>query len=163
VLLCCFVNAEAQIINPPQSAFAIVTSEFGSTDGLFAVESLFNGSFFGLQQTNTSTAPLLSAASFNVNLSSADDTGIAIVNPTATVANVGLSVTNDQGIVVLSQTVAILPRGQFTRFLSELFGINRIGNSAALMTIVADVPVGIQPISFREGSFAATPVFSSTS
>src|SRR5262245_5109665 len=111
VLLCCFVNAEAQIINPPQSAFAIVTSEFGNPEGLFAVETLFNSSFFGLQQTNTSTAPLLTAASFNVNLSSGDDTGIAIVNPSAIVANVGLSVTNDQGIVVLRQTVSILPRG----------------------------------------------------
>src|SRR5262245_23066417 len=103
VLLCCFVNAEAQINNPTQSAFAIVTPEFGNPDGgLFAVESLFNASFFGLQQTNTSTAPLLTAASFNVNLLSGDDTGIAIVNPNAIVANVGLSVTNDQGIVVLS-------------------------------------------------------------
>ena len=164
VLLCGFFDAEAQI-NPAQTSFAIITPEFGNAEGLFAVESLFNRSFIGLQQTNTSFAPPLITASFNVNIASASDdtTGIAIVNPNAVVANVRLSVTNGQGIEVLNQTVAILPRGQLTRFLSELFGIPFTANSAALMTIVADVPVAIQPINFREGSIAATPVFSLTS
>jgi hypothetical protein len=164
VLLCGFVDAEAQI-NQAQTAFAIVTPEFGNPDGLFAVETLFNRSFFGLQQTNTSAAPPLLAASFNVNIAGAseDTTGIAIVNPNATVANVRLSVTNDLGIEVLNQTVAILPRGQLTRFLSELFGIPFRTNSPGLMTIVSDVPVGIQPVNFRDGSLAATPVFSLTS
>ena len=164
VLIFGFVDAEAQI-NQLKTAFAIITPESVNPLGVFAVESLFNRSLFGLQHTDTSSAPLLITASFNVNIASAtgNTTGIAIVNPNSVVANVHLSVTDDHGIEVLNQTVAILPRGQLTRFLSELFGIPLTTNSPGLMTIVADAPVGIQPINFRNGSFAATPVFSSTS
>jgi hypothetical protein len=159
-----FVDAEAQI-NQLKTEFAIITPESVNPFGVFAVESLFNRSLFGLQHTDTSSAPLLITASFNVNIASAtgNTTGIAIVNPNSVVANVQLSVTDDHGIEVLNQTVAILPHGQLTRFLSEFFGIPLTTNSPGLMTIVADAPVGIQPINFRDGSFAATPVFSSTS
>jgi hypothetical protein len=164
VFLFGFVDAEAQI-NQLKTAFAIITPESFNPVGVFAVVSLFNRSLFGLQRTDTSSAPLLLTASFNVNIASAtgNTTGIAIVNPNNVVANVRLSVTDDHGIEVLNQTVSILPRGQLTRFLSELFGIPLTANSPGLMTIVADAPVGIQPINFRDGSFAATPVFSSTS
>src|SRR5262245_52982174 len=119
VLMFGFADAEAQI-NP---AFAIITPESFNPCGVFAVERLFNRSLFGLQQTETSSAPLLITASFNVNVASAtgNTTGIAIVNPNNVVANVRLSVTDDLGIEVLNQTVTILPRGQLTRFLSELF------------------------------------------
>jgi hypothetical protein len=164
VLIFGLADAEAQI-NQLKTAFAIVTPESFNPVGVFAVESLFHRSLFGLQQTQTSSAPLLITASFNVNVASAtaNTTGIAIVNPNRVVANVRLSVTDDLGIEVLNQTVAILPGGQLTRFLSELFGIPLTRNFPGLMTIIADAPVGIQPINFRDGSFAATPVFSSTS
>ena len=164
VLMFGFVDAEAQI-SQLKTSFAIITPESFNPVGVFAVESLFNRSVVGLQRTDTSSAPLLITASFNVNIASAtgNTTGIAIVNPNSVVANVRLSVTDDQGIEVLNQTVAILPRGQLTRFLSELFGIPLTRNFPGVMSIIADVPVGIQPINFSAGSFAATPVFSSTS
>jgi hypothetical protein len=164
VLMFGLVDAEAQI-SQLKTSFAVITPESFNAGGVFAVESLFNRSVIGLQRTDTSSAPLLITASFNVNIASAtgNTTGIAIVNPNSVVANVRLSVTDDQGIEVLNQTVAILPRGQLTRFLSELFGIPLTRNFPGLMTIAADAPVGIQPINFRDGSFAAAPVFSSTS
>jgi hypothetical protein len=159
-----FVDAEAQT-SQLKTSFAVITPESFNAGGVFAVESLFNRSVIGLQRTDTSSAPLLITASFNVNIASAtgNTTGIAIVNPNSVVANVRLSVTDEQGIEVLNQTVAILPRGQLTRFLSELFGIPPTRNFPGVMSVIADAPVGIQPINFSAGSFAATPVFSATS
>ena len=167
VVLGCLSLAQAQVVDQPQNAYAIITPESGDPAGLVLTETLTNGGLGGLGQTQVPPSPLLRKGALNVNIGTAneDSTGIAIVNPSTDVALVNLLVTDPQGIGILTQTFAIPPRGQISRFLSELFAgqIAPTTSSVGLLTITADVPVAILALNFSPFGFAAVQVVNLTS
>src|SRR5262249_10116373 len=116
--------------------------------------------------TDVSPSPLLMNSALVVNLNVAGcSTGIAIVNPSQSVANVQLVATNSQGGQILSQTISIVPNGQFSRFLNQLFAgqITLATPLAGLLTITADAPVGVVALNFRDQGFGASPLTSLSS
>lgn len=170
-LLCLFVlvfSALAQAQTPViQTGFAIITVESGNSAGLAPVETLIHNESGVTTTTDVPPAPLLTNSAMVINLGTfaAGETGLAIVNPTASAGHVLLSVTDPFGTSILNQTITILPRGQLSRFVNELFAgqITSTTPATGLLTITADVPVGVAALNFRADGFSASPLTSLSS
>ena len=160
VVFGCLSIAQAQVVDQPQNAYAIITPVSGDPVGLVLTETLTNTGLGELGQTQVPPSPPMTKGALNVNIGTAneDSTGIAIVNPSTNVALVNLLLTDPQGIGILTQTFAIPPRRQISSFLSELFAgqIEPTTSSVGLLTITADVPVAILALNF--GPFGLTAV-----
>src|ERR1041385_2768698 len=156
--------AQAQIVQSSQAAFAIVTPESGNLAALIPVETLSMRTDAGRVEAEVAPAALLTTVAFPVELGTVmvGSTAVAIVNPTAAAGNVHLSVTNPQGIEILSQTLSVLPRGQLSRFLNEIFAaqINPDSSQTGLLTITSDAPVAVLALNFSDAGFASLPVAS---
>src|ERR1051326_2824024 len=118
-----FPVAEGQTSGSPSVGYAIVTVASGNSADIAPSETLVFAKLGATGQTVVAPPTLLTSSAIAVNLGTTADpsTGIAIVNPSTTTGNVQLSVTDPQGTPILNQTIAILPRGQISRFLNELF------------------------------------------
>ena len=155
---------QGQTVQTSQGAYAIVTPESGNPAGLLAVETLSLQTLAGRIEAQISPAAVLTSVAFPVNLGTISNgtTGIAIVNPTASAGNVHLSVTDPQGIEILRQTVSILPRGQLSRFLNEIFAgqISSVTTLMGLLAVTSDVPVAVLAMDFHDAAFAPLPAAS---
>jgi hypothetical protein len=163
LLLGTFSLAQAQ--NPGiQVGYAIVTVLSGSSAGISPVETLTYNAFGVTTQTAASPAPLLTNSALVVDLGDPEvgTTGIAITNPATTTAHVQLSVTDKLGIPILNQTISILPRGQFSQFVNELFAgqITSSTPATALLTVTADTPIGLVALNFLQAGIATSPLTS---
>jgi hypothetical protein len=160
--LCSLVQAQTSVI---QSGFAVITVESGNSAGIAPVETLILADESGVTTTtDLPPTPLLTNSAMVVHpgTSAAGTTGIAVMNSTTAVAHVQLSITDPQGGVILNQIVTLVPRGQFSRFVSELFAgqINSATPAVGLLTVTADAPVGIVALNFRGDGFSPSPLTS---
>ena len=146
-----------------QSGFAVVTPTSGDIAGLVAHERLTNHTVAGAQQTIVPPSILYTSAWMLIPFGSAEENmaAIAIANPTMTSGSVNLVLTNDKGVVVLNRRIQLGTRGQFSRFVRELFTNPPDGfTNPLLLTIVADVPVAILGLDFTAVSIAPIPLTS---
>jgi hypothetical protein len=159
--LCSLAQAQTTAVQP---GFAIVTVESGNAAGIAPVETLIHDDFGVTTTSDLSPTPLLTNSAMVVYLgtAAAGTTGIAVMNPTTATAHVQLLITNAQGGPILNQTLSIVPRGQFSRFVSELFAgqITSTTPPAGLLTITADAPVGVVALNFRGDGFSSSPLSS---
>src|SRR5262249_36916529 len=107
-----------------RSGFVVITLVSGNISGLVATESLINTMGENVEQAIISPSPLLTTASMlvPVGATTGNTTAIAFANPSLGSGGVNLVLTDQLGNVVLNTTVQLGPRGQFSRFLNELFG-----------------------------------------
>ena len=156
--------AHAQTIPMVRAGYVVVTPASANQAGLIALQKLRFQTAAGAFETDVPPAPVINTVAIPVDLGSLSEgsTGIAIVNPTATVGNVQLLATDAQGTEILNQTVSVLPRGQLARFLDEIFARQIVADTirSGLLTITADVPVAVLAVNFRDLGFAALPVTS---
>jgi hypothetical protein len=159
--------AHAQTTGSLHTGFAIITVQSGNSAGLAPVETLTFTASGLTTHTDVSPAALLTNSALVVNLSTiiGGSTGIAIVNPSTATANVQLAINDPAGAQILSRIVSILPRGQLSRFLNELFPgqITTTTAQTGLLTITSDVPVGILALTFRDAGVAGLPLTSLSS
>lgn len=162
-----FVFAVSLSAQTSQVGYAIVTPISGNPAGLVAAETLSTETGSGVVQTTLAPTPLLTSAAMAVNYgaSASGSTGIAIVNPSSGQATVSLSLTNAQGVQVASRTIAIVPNGQLTQFLDEIFSgqILPTEGGRALLEISSNLPVGAVALNFGGIGFAALPLVSLSS
>jgi hypothetical protein len=151
----------------PQIGYAIITPASGNSDGLVPVETLTQLTLGGAVETKVSPSPILTRAAMPASVGPLTDgaTGVAIVNPNVTTCSVQLSLTGTDGTEILSEAISVLPHGQFSRFLNELFASAPYGTSGltGLLTVTADVPVAVLGLNFRGAGFAAVPLASLSS
>jgi hypothetical protein len=147
----------------PTSGFAIVTLVSGNIAGLIATASLKSTTSSGVEHTTVAPSVLITTASMLVPIgpTAENATGIAITNPSAGSGGVNLILTDRLGRVVLNTTIALGPRGHFSKFLNELFAVQPTEFSTPLLlTISSEIPVAILALNFRAADFASIPLTS---
>jgi hypothetical protein len=147
----------------PRSGFAVVTVVSGNIAGIAMTEALRNTNGATTEQSNVAPTPLITTASILVNVapSAGNNTAIALSNPSLVSGAVNLVLTNALGVPVLNTIVRLSPRGQFSKFLSELFPTQPVEfSSPLLLTMVSEIPVAVLALNFRGADFAALPLTS---
>ena len=146
-----------------RSGFAIVTLVSGNIGGLIATETLKNRTSSGIEQAVVAPSPLLTTASILVRVGPVTEstTAIAISNPSTGSGGVNLVLNNSDGVVVLNVTITLGPRGQFSRYLNELFTNPAVEfTDPLLLTMSSEIPVAMLALNFREGDFTPIPLTS---
>jgi hypothetical protein len=167
VLLASFAFSQTGTSSRVQTGYAIITPESGNSAGLILTETLIHTTANGIVETTLSPSSVLTNMAMTVNLGTLAQgtTGVAIVNPNAVAAKVQFAITDASGAQILAQTFTVLPHGQLSRFLNELFAgqLTAGMQSTGLLDIAADVPVAAVGLSFRDAGFTAQPLASLTS
>jgi len=146
-----------------RTGFAVVTVTSGNVAGLVATETIRNQTGSGTEQAISSPAPLITGASILVPVDpvAQNTTSIALANPSLGSGSVNLVLTDASGTTVSNVIVALQPRSQVSRFLSEFFGAQLAGaNGPLLLTVSSEIPVGIGAFNFRDNDFASIPLTS---
>jgi hypothetical protein len=146
-----------------RSGFAVVTLVSGNPAGLIATETLRNRSSSGVEQSAVAASPLITSASILVPVGpvAENTTAIAIANPSMGSGGVNLVLTDVAGNIVLNATITLGPRGQFSRYLNELFATPPPQFATPLLlTVSSEIPVAILPLNFLDGDFSPIPLVS---
>jgi hypothetical protein len=146
-----------------RSGFAVVTLVSGNIAGLTASETIKKQTSSGVEQAILAPTVLITGASMLVPLGplAQSTTAIAIANPSLGSGGVNLVLTDAGGGVVLNVTVNLGPRGQFSKFLNEFSATQPAGfTTPLLLTISAEIPVGVVALNFQDDDFSSIPLTS---
>jgi hypothetical protein len=145
-----------------QVGYVVVTPTDGTPDGLLAFGSLTLTAGTQASKGIFSAGPLVNAASVPISTDSAQtqDTGIAIVNPNASPTNIVLVVRfASSSVTPLTKTFTLAAGQQTSKFVTETFGSQVLTQGVpSVMTMVADMPVGVVGFNFNGTNFSAVPV-----
>jgi len=148
-------------VGPLRTGFAVVTPITGGKLALSVTETFTERLAGNLLQSTVQPSPLTTLTSMVVNSdpTSAQNTGIAILDPFDVPANVTLSLVDPQGVIIGARTVIIERRQQRSRFLTELFaGVPELTKSfTGQLFISSDVPVAVLALAFSGPFFTAVP------
>jgi len=148
--------------NPITTGYAVITPTDGTPDGLLAFGNLTLTANNQISQGIFAAGPLVNAASIPISTDSAltQDTGIAIVNPNPQTVNISLVLRFATAGTAPRTTSFTLNGGQQTsKFVTEVFGQQAISQGVpAVLTMIANMPVGVVGFNFLGTNFAAVPV-----
>jgi hypothetical protein len=143
--------------------FAVVTPVSGNVAGLIASETLNNQTNSGVEHAIIAPSALITSASILVPVGPIGEntTAIAIANPSFGSGAVNMVLTDTLGSVVLNVTVQLGPRGQFSKYLNELFPAQPAAFATPLLlTVSSEIPVAIVTLNFQGADFAPIPLTS---
>ena len=159
IFLCGSLQASFAQDTTTRTGFAVVTLVSGNVAGLIANETLTFQTGAGNEQAIVSPSVLVTGVSMLVTLgpTSLNTTAITLANPSAGSGGVNLLVTDAGGGIILNTIVQLGPRGQFSRFLSELMDTPPAEPVTGLLTVSAEIPVAVLGLNFQGGEFASIP------
>jgi hypothetical protein len=145
-----------------ETGYAVITPSTGTGEGL-SISEIFGEQIGGnLLQTSVIASPLVTVTDVVVTVDPRADlnTGIAIINPNATLATVTLNFRNQRGVTVATRTITIGAHQQTSRFVTELFSGDPVFAQPAtgLLFINSDVSIGVVALFFNGNSFTSLPI-----
>jgi hypothetical protein len=162
-LICSLATTlSARAANAIQTGYVIVTPTDGIQGGLIVFGNLSLTSGTQLTQGVFAARPLVNAAALPItgNQATAENTGIAIVNPNTQSVSILLVLRSaSPGSAPLTQNLTLGAGQQSAQFVNQMFPKQDIPQGfPAVLTMVANLPVGVVGFNFQGSNFSAVPV-----
>jgi hypothetical protein len=145
-----------------ETGYAVVTPLAGTGEGLSVSETFGEQIGVNLFQASVLNSPLVTLTDvvLNVDPQTGSNTGIAIINPSTSLATVVLSARNQQGAEIATRTITIGAHQQISDFVTDLFPgePNFAQGVSGLLFISSNIPIGVVALAFSGGTFTSLPV-----
>jgi len=145
-----------------QTGYAVITPTDGTPDGLLAFGSLTLTEATQASKGIFAATSLVNAASIPISTNTAlsQDTGVAFVNPNTQSVSINLVLrVARQGVSPATHNFTLAAGQQTSKFVTELFGSQPIAQGApSVLTMVANMPVGVVGFNFDGKNFSAVPI-----